>query len=119
MPDIRETPDPDLAAAVDAVLPGALADLERLVRTPSISADPTRADDVRRSAEAVADLARDAGGRDVRIIAADGGGPAVVAHWPAPPGAPTVLLYAHHDVQPTGGDDLWTTPPVGCTSWWA
>jgi acetylornithine deacetylase/succinyl-diaminopimelate desuccinylase-like protein len=99
-----------LAAAVTAVLPGARDDLERLVRIPSIWADPAHADDTRRSAEAVAALARDAGGRDVRILYA-GGGPAVVAHWPAPAGAPTVLLYAHHDVQPTGGDALWTSPP--------
>jgi len=60
---------------------------------------------------AVHEAVRDAGGRDVRIVAAEGGAPAVIAHWPAPPGAPTVLLYAHHDVQPTGGDDLWTSPP--------
>ena len=99
-----------LPAAVTAALPAARDDLERLVRIPSIWADPAHAADTRRSAEAVAALARDAGGRDVRILAA-GGGPAVVAHWPAPPGAPTVLLYAHHDVQPTGGDDLWTSPP--------
>ena len=92
------------------VLPGARADLERLVRIPSIWADPAHADDTRRSAEAVAALAREAGG-DVRIVAAEGGAPAVIAHWPAPPGAPTVLLYAHHDVQPTGGDELWTSPP--------
>ncbi|MDT7705895.1 MAG: hypothetical protein QOG20_1502, partial [Pseudonocardiales bacterium] len=45
------------------------------------------------------------------IIAAEGGAPAVVAHWPAPAGKPTILLYAHHDVQPTGGDENWTTPP--------
>src|SRR4051812_2099086 len=101
----------DLANNVAAALPGARADLERLVRIPSIWADPAHADDTRRSAEAVAALARDSGGQDVRIIAADGGAPAVVAHWPAPPGAPTVLLYAHHDVQPAGGDELWTSPP--------
>ena len=99
-----------IPAAVTAALPAARDDLERLVRIPSIWADPAHAADTRRSAEAVAALARDAGGRDVRILAA-GGGPAVVAHWSAPPGAPTVLLYAHHDVQPTGGDDLWTSPP--------
>jgi acetylornithine deacetylase/succinyl-diaminopimelate desuccinylase-like protein len=99
-----------LPAAVAAALPAALDDLERLVRIPSIWADPAHAADTLRSAEAVAALARNAGGRDVRILAA-GGGPAVIAHWPAPPGAPTVLLYAHHDVQPTGGDDLWTSPP--------
>ena len=97
------------------MLPGARADLERLVRIPSVWADPAHADDTRRSAEAVAQLARDADGHDVRIVAAGPGAPAVVAHWPAPPGAPTVLLDAHHDVQPTGGDDLWTTPPFAPT----
>jgi acetylornithine deacetylase/succinyl-diaminopimelate desuccinylase-like protein len=100
-----------VAASVAAVLPGARADLESLVRIPSIWADPAHADDTRRSAEAVADLARDAGAADVTIIAADGGAPAVVAHFPGPAGTPTVLLYAHHDVQPTGGDEHWTSPP--------
>jgi len=100
-----------LPALVTAALPGARADLERLVRIPSIWADPSHAEDTRRSAEAVAELARGAGAADVTIIAADGGAPAVVAHWPAPEGAPTVLLYAHHDVQPTGGDEHWTSPP--------
>lgn len=92
-------------------MPGARADLERLVRIPSIWADPARAEDTRRSADAVAELAGAAGAADVSIIAADGGAPAVVAHWPAPEGAPTILLYAHHDVQPTGGDEHWTSPP--------
>ena len=111
MPDQGENRPVDLAAAVTEVLPGARADLERLVRIPSIWADPTHADDTRRSAEAVAALARDAGAGEVRIVAAAGGAPAVIAHWPGPQGTPTVLLYAHHDVQPTGGDDLWTSPP--------
>jgi acetylornithine deacetylase/succinyl-diaminopimelate desuccinylase-like protein len=101
----------DLAAAVDAVLPGVRDDLERLVRIPSVWADPAHAEDTRRSAEAVAELARGAGAADVTVIAAEGGAPAVVAHWPAPADAPTILLYAHHDVQPTGGDEHWTTPP--------
>ena len=100
-----------LAASVAAVLPGARADLERLVRIPSIWADPARAEDTRRSAEAVAELDRDAGAADVTIIAAAGGAPAVVAHFPGPAGTPTVLLYAHHDVQPTGDVARWTSPP--------
>src|SRR5689334_24167100 len=41
--------------------------------------------------------------RSVDIVSA-GGAPAVIATWPAPEGAPTVLLYAHMDVQPTGPD---------------
>ena len=50
-----------LRAAVEQQLPGARADLERLVRIPSIWADPAHADDTHRSAEAVAELARGAG----------------------------------------------------------
>ncbi|MFP5022467.1 dipeptidase [Pseudonocardia phyllosphaerae] len=101
----------EIADAVTGVLPGARTDLEALVRIPSIWADPDHAEDTRRSADAVAALARDAGAASVEILSADGGAPAVVAHWPGPQGTPTVMLYAHHDVQPTGGDDEWTSPP--------
>ncbi|GEL18784.1 M20/M25/M40 family metallo-hydrolase [Pseudonocardia asaccharolytica] len=103
--------DQQIAAAVAAELPAARADLEHLVRIPSIWADPAHAQNTRRSAEAVAELARAAGAASVRVVAADGGAPAVIARWPAPEGRPTVLLYAHHDVQPTGGDERWTSPP--------
>ena len=88
-----------------------MADLERLVRIRSVSAEPGAADDVRVAAEAVAELARAAGAADVAILSVAGGAPAVVAHWPAPDGAPTVLLYAHHDVQPTGERADWTSEP--------
>ncbi len=101
----------DLRAAVEAVLPSVRADLERLVRIPSISADPARAGDVRASAEAVAELARGAGAAQADVVSVDGGAPAVIASWPAPDGAPTVLLYAHHDVQPTGPADQWSSGP--------
>ena len=47
----------------------------------------------------------------MRIVSADGGAPAVVARRPAPDGAPTVLLYAHHDVQPENDHADWDSPP--------
>ncbi len=100
----------DLRAALKDVLPGIRADLEDLVRIPSVSADPGRHDDVRRSADATAALFRNAG-LDTQIVELDGGLPAVIARKPAPPGKPTVLLYAHHDVQPEGNHADWESVP--------
>src|SRR3954470_21443228 len=103
------TPDA-LRHAVRDVMPSVRADLEALVRIQSVSADPARADEVRRSAEATAELFR-AEGFDVEIVAAPGGAPAVLARKPGPIGSPTVLLYAHHDVQPEGDHEVWESPP--------
>ena len=100
----------DLTDRVRQVLPQVRRDLEDLVRIPSVWSDPARRDDVRRSAEKVAALLRDAGFAQVEIVS-EGGAPAVIAHHPAPPGAPTVLLYAHHDVQPEGDVAQWDSPP--------
>ena len=100
----------DLRQRITDVLPSVRRDLEALVRIPSVSALPAHADDVRRSAEATAELFR-AEGFDVEILTVDGGAPAVVATRPAPEGAPTVLLYAHHDVQPVGDPADWHTDP--------
>jgi acetylornithine deacetylase/succinyl-diaminopimelate desuccinylase-like protein len=100
----------DLARRVREVLPSVRRDLEDLVRIESVWADPGRRDEVHRSAQAVADLLLRAGFRDVRIVS-EGGAPAVIAQHPAPPGAPTVLLYAHHDVQPEGDRGEWASPP--------
>ena len=111
---MNTTPRPlstdQIRAAVREAMPSVRADLEALVRIPSVSADPARADDVRRSAEATAELFR-AEGFEVRILSVEGGAPAVVGHRPAPEGAPTVLLYAHHDVQPTGALEDWDSEP--------
>jgi cysteinylglycine-S-conjugate dipeptidase len=101
---------PDLAAAVHAVMPRVRDHLEEMVRIPSIWIDPARHGDVERSAHKVAELLAGAGFPDVRIVA-EGGAPAVIARYPAPEGAPTVLLYAHHDVQPAGPESDWETPP--------
>ena len=100
----------DLVDRVREVLPSVRRDLEDLVRIESVWADPARHDQVHRSAQAVADLLSQAGFGDVRIVS-EGGAPAVIAQHPAPPGAPTVLLYAHHDVQPEGDRGQWASPP--------
>jgi acetylornithine deacetylase/succinyl-diaminopimelate desuccinylase-like protein len=100
----------DLIERVRDVLPSVRRDLEDLVRIESVWADPGRRDEVHRSAQAVADLLSQAGFGDVRIVS-EGGAPAVIAHHPAPAGAPTVLLYAHHDVQPEGDRGQWNSEP--------
>jgi len=100
----------DLVQRVRDVLPSVRGDLEDLVRIESVWADPERRPEVHRSARAVADLFSQAGFGDVRIVS-EGGAPAVIARHPAPPGAPTVLLYAHHDVQPEGDRGQWSSPP--------
>ena len=100
-----------LRSAIEKIFPAVRSDLENLVRIPSVSADPAARSSVMRSAQAIAELAREAGAGTVDIRSAPGGAPAVIAHWPAPAWQPTVLLYAHHDVQPTGDPDSWTSPP--------
>src|SRR5690349_18334606 len=100
----------DLVERVRDVLPSVRADLEDLVRIESVWADPARRGEVQRSAEAVSKLFSEAGFGDVRIVS-EGGAPAVIARHPAPPGAPTGLLYAHHDVQPEGDRGQWESAP--------
>lgn len=100
----------DLENRVREVLPSVRADLEDLVRIQSVWADPGRRDEVHRSARAVADLFTGVGFDDVQIVS-EGGAPAVIARRPGPPGTPTVLLYAHHDVQPEGDPAQWISPP--------
>jgi len=99
----------DLRAAVAREMPGVRADLERLVRIPGIAFEGFDHSHVERSAEAVAELLRGCG-LDTEVVR-HGGQPGVIGRRAAPPGAPTVLLYAHHDVQPTGDVALWTSDP--------
>ncbi len=101
----------DLRARLADLLPGVRSDLEALVRIQSVSADPDRLDQVEVSARATADLFA-AEGVDVRIVRAfDGAPPAVIGEKRGPDGAPTVLLYAHHDVQPENDHADWDSEP--------
>ncbi len=102
---------PRLTGWVDAERDRILDDLCAWLRIPSISAQPDHAPDVRRSAEMTADLFRRAGLEHVRLLET-AGGPSVygdILH--AGPGAPTALVYGHHDVQPVDPLDEWRSPP--------
>lgn len=99
-----------LRDAVTDVLPSVLTDLKRLIAIPSVSSQDEHSSDVLAAADLVAEFLRDLGCPDVQYLEA-GGKPAVYGHFPAPHGAPTVLLYAHYDVQPTGNEEDWTYPP--------
>ena len=86
-------------------------DLKQWLAIPSISADPARHADVRRSAEWLAAHLRGRGFPVVEIWET-GGLPAVFAEWPAAdPAAPVVVVYGHHDVQPVEPLDEWDSPP--------
>jgi len=99
-------------AAVDDVIGEARADLEALVRIPSISADPQHYADVRASADATVELLRGHGLENVRTAGVEGSQPFVLGEWMhAGPDSPTVLLYAHHDVQPPGIVENWASDP--------
>ena len=101
----------DIRAKVQSVLPSVRKDLEDLVRIQSVSADPERLSEVEKSAQKTAELFA-AEGVDVEIVRAyDGAPPAVIGEKRGPEGAPTVLLYAHHDVQPENDHADWDSAP--------
>jgi acetylornithine deacetylase/succinyl-diaminopimelate desuccinylase-like protein len=102
----------ELRSAIGEGMPATRADLERLVRIPSISFPGYDPVPVRRSAEATAEILEAAGFSGVRLVELpDVDHPAVFGEVPAPEGAPTILLYAHHDVQPEGPVAEWDSPP--------
>ena len=103
--------DTSLGRAVEADIARIRSELEFLVRIPSVSAPGYPASEVRRSAEAVASLMEDTGMDNVQLLEIGNAHPAVFGEMQGPKGAPTVLLYAHHDVQPPGPPDLWDTGP--------
>src|SRR4051794_20652120 len=111
MTQLPVAPDVEtLRSRLAAVMPGVRADLEALVRIPSVSAPAFDQQQVEASAAAVAELLRAAGLPEVEILRVAGGAPAVVGRRPPPRGAPPLLLYAPNDVQPPGDPTLWATP---------
>jgi acetylornithine deacetylase/succinyl-diaminopimelate desuccinylase-like protein len=86
-----------------------LEDLKDLLRIPSISTLPEHAGDIRLAAERLRDRLNGIG--ITAEIIEGAGHPLVYGEWLNAPGAPTILVYGHYDVQPVDPIDLWTSPP--------
>ncbi len=82
-----------------------------LARIPSVSAAGFPEEEVRRSAAAFCDLLRRVGLQNVQTLEVPGVHPYVYGDWLGRPGAPTLLLYGHHDVVPPGRSERWSSPP--------
>ncbi|NEE21819.1 dipeptidase, partial [Streptomyces sp. SID7499] len=101
----------DLSTRVDALMDGLVADLERLTAIPSIAFPGFPPEPVREAHDLLVGLLRGAGVERVERLDLPDTAPVVVAEVPPPtPGAPTVLLYGHYDVQPPGDEALWLSP---------
>lgn len=91
-----------------------LDELRELIAIPSISTNPENKKDIKRCAEWIAAHLRSIGMENIEIVPTDGH-PVVYADWLHAPGAPTILLYGHYDVQPVDPLNLWTSPPFEAT----
>ncbi len=102
----------NVIGSLDRGIDAAIEDLVALARIPSVSAPGFDAAQVARSAEATAELLAKSGLERVEILRLPGAHPYAVGEWlHAGPDAPTILVYAHHDVQPPGREGHWRTPP--------
>ncbi|HUR79243.1 MAG TPA: M20/M25/M40 family metallo-hydrolase, partial [Thermoanaerobaculia bacterium] len=88
--------------------------LEQLVSIPGISAKAFPAEEVRRSAMATAETLLDYGLTNVELLET-AGHPAAFGELHREEDAPTILVYGHHDVQPPGRIERWTSPPFTAT----
>ncbi|HET6673247.1 MAG TPA: M20/M25/M40 family metallo-hydrolase [Agromyces sp.] len=101
----------DLSAAAAQLMPDVIERLEALVRIPSVAFPGFDPEPVRAMGAAVVDLFEAAGATGVKLLDVPDGYPCVYADLPGPAGSPTVLLYAHYDVQPAPKSQGWSSEP--------
>ena len=100
----------DVFTLLDGRREASLAELQVFARIPSVSAQSAHAPDIARAADWLAQRLMRAGLETVERWPTDGH-PAVYAEWLGAPGAPTILIYGHYDVQPPEPLEVWRTPP--------
>ncbi|MEV8418758.1 dipeptidase [Streptomyces niveus] len=105
-----------IAETVASLMPRARAELAELVAFRSV-ADPAQfpRSECEAAAAWVADALRAEGFQDVAALDTPDGTQSVYGFLPGPEGAPTVLLYAHYDVQPPLDESAWASPPFELT----
>ncbi len=101
----------EILSKTRALMPGVVQDLKSLIRYPSVAFPGYPKKPVLAMADATVAVLREYGIPDAHHIEIPGGYPAVYGEIPAPPGKPTVLMYAHYDVQPAQKEDGWETHP--------
>jgi acetylornithine deacetylase/succinyl-diaminopimelate desuccinylase-like protein len=115
--DMRASAEQRTASAdrVRELMPGLKADLLRLARIPSIAFPGFPTDPMGSAFDVVTQLFQEAGVERLNTLSLPDTAPILTGEIPGPAGAPTVLLYAHYDVQPPGDERLWETPPFDPT----
>lgn len=114
MADQRAPSFSTLSKRVTGLMTRAHSDLADVVALPSVHIDPDKRDDCRASAAWVRGAFSDAG-IDSLVMDTVDGSQTILGFVPGPPGAPIVLLYSHHDVQPSGPEHLWDSSPFSLT----
>ncbi|MDF2092924.1 dipeptidase [Knoellia sp. 3-2P3] len=101
----------DVAGKATALMPALIADLEQLVAIPSIAFPGYPAEPVEEMANLTLQKFRDVGFTNARLMEVPSGYPPIYGEIPGPEGSPTVVLYAHYDVQPAPPEQGWTSDP--------
>lgn len=105
------SPVHEALAHLESNFQGFKTTLIELSRIPGISAKPFPPGEVQRSASAIADALKAVGVENVEVLTIEGVHPYVYGDFIHKKGAPTILLYGHHDVQPVGNEARWSTSP--------